>query len=148
MNTTTLRTSFASAVIAFVLGIGGVIYCWAEGQKFSDSDVCRAAIGAIMGRDPTTIKITQVKDGIYYLTYTRPSDGTKWSQRCKIEGNQVIWASDEPGKTGRWRTHPADEKISFEAVQNGSVLRIRQQFPDGSSTSKDFTRNCSTPRGR
>lgn len=146
MKGTLLRLSPFFATISFVLGILGSFQCgapicWAGEQKFADGDICRAAVGVIMGRDPKIIKITKVKDGIYYLSYLRPSDRTKWSLRCKIEGNQVIWASDESGRPGRWRTHPADEKISFEVIQNGNFLKIKQQFSDGSFTSKDFTRS-------
>ncbi len=85
-----------------------------------------------MGRDPKIIKVTKQDKGIVYLYYVRRDDSTKWSYRCKITGSKVVWASD----TGRWRTDPLDEKITYHI--NGKLLEITQSYSDGTSTKESF----------
>lgn len=106
----------------------------AQGQhKPSPEAVCKAAIAAIMGRDPATIKATRGVDGVVETSYVRPGDGTRWSQRCRLEGDKVVWASD----TGRWRDSPADEVITFSVGPDRSVT-IKQTYQDGSASEETF----------
>jgi hypothetical protein len=102
--------------------------------SFSQAQICRATIGAIMGRDPKIIKADKVDAGVVYVSYIRPSDGTAWNQRCMFNGARVIWATE----TGRWRADPADEVISYAATQ--TTLTIQQKFTDGSMSSNSYTR--------
>lgn len=106
----------------------------AESANFSQSQICRATIGALMGRDPKIIKVDKVDAGVVYVRYIRPTDGTTWNQRCRFNGTRVIWATE----TGRWRVDPADEVINYAATQ--TTLSIEQKFSDGSSSSKTYTR--------
>ena len=122
-------SSFTIAV-AFLLAASSV---GASDSTFTEAQLCQAGIGTLMGRDPKIIKVTKQHKGIVSLYYIRRDDGTKWSYRCKIEGSNVVWASD----TGRWRTHPLDERISYRT--NGKSLEIIQNYSDGSSTKKSFT---------
>ncbi len=103
--------------------------------------IAKAAIAAIMGRDPSIISVKEhTEKGVYYLDYIRQDDKTRWAFLCKLEGDKVIWAGagspDKPNYVGRWRTHPEDEVITYR-IQNGDVI-IRQQFTDGSSSEKVF----------
>lgn len=68
-------------------------------QPVSAAMICRAAIAAIMGRDPEIIRVVRTESDVQFLTYARPSDKKRWSNRCRVEGNLVMWA-EEPG---RWR---------------------------------------------
>lgn len=110
-----------------------------EVGNFSKEQVCKAAVATMMGRDPKIVKVKKTKDGIVYLSYRRPDDGKLWAYRCKLEGDKVIWASDNPDSLGRWRTHPADERINYRTLQGGTLLRIEERYGDGSSTSKEFS---------
>jgi hypothetical protein len=102
--------------------------------NFDQQQICRAAIGAVMGRDPKIIKVTKIDSGIIHMSYSRPDDGTIWEQRCRIEDQKVIWAT----KSGRWREHPLDEVITH-AVTRTSVT-ISQKFTDGSTLTKSYSR--------
>lgn len=113
----------------------------AEGPYFSKQQICKAAVSAIMGRNPKIIKINRTKDGIVYLSYRRPDDGTRWAVKCKTEGTQVIWASDNPDSLGRWRTHPEDEKVYFSTPNGPSILHIQQRFSDGSTMVKSYKKS-------
>ena len=104
----------------------------ADSPTFSGQQICKAAVGAIMGRDPKTIKVKKNEAGIVYLHYVRPDDGTKWALRCKIEGEKIIWASD----TGRWRNHPMDETVTYNT--NGKFIDIVQTFTDGSASKTSY----------
>lgn len=106
----------------------------AEQAKFSPQQICKAAIATIMGRDPKIIRVNKVDADVIYVSYTRADDGTLWSQRCRIDGAKVIWATS----TGRWREHPLDEVITFASTPK--TLTVSQKFSDGSSSAKSFTR--------
>ena len=120
--------------VCTVLLVFALIYPHEEGRaagtaKFSDNQICRAGIAVAFGRDPAIIRIGRARGGIIYLSYIRPDDGKKWSFRCKIQSNRIIWASD----TGRWRTHPEDSVITYSIA--GSMLFVSEKYSDGSATS-------------
>lgn len=95
------------------------------------AQVCKAAIAALMNRDPAIIAISE-SNGVTHLSYARPGDGTRWSQKCRLSGRFVIWGTS----AGRWRDSAADEKVTFE-ITNISVV-IRQLFTDGGIISKSY----------
>jgi hypothetical protein len=103
--------------------------------------VCRAAIATLGLRDPKTVNVSKHEGDVAHLGYRRESDGKWWFQRCKLEGNQVIWAWDEIQwqNTGRWRTHPNDGKVLFE-VDAASGIKIILEHGDGSKTERYFSR--------
>jgi len=80
---------------------------------------------------------SRVDGDVVWNSYVRENDGTRWSQRCRFEGSRIIWASD----TGRWRTHPADERTTFQVFQGREeiLLHIIDKYPDGSQTTRNFT---------
>ena len=102
---------------------------------FSRAQICKATISALMGRDPSIIKVNSQAEGIVALSYIQPDDGTEWKTRCKIEEQTVIWASDPDG---RWRTDPIDSEIVFDIDTVNSRLEIQETFPDGSISENVF----------
>lgn len=100
---------------------------------FTSQHVCRAAIAVAFGQDPKIIKVDRVIGEVTYLHYNRPSDGKYWDYRSKTSGNRVIWAAVD----GRWREHPADEKLEFTTTS--STITIEEKYTDGSKTIKTFT---------
>lgn len=119
------KTIFAAAVIALGGGTAS-----AQTQTFSAEEICKAAIGGIMGRDVKTISAKKVKDEIV-VDYTRPSDGQKFRYKCVLPGDRVIWAGWIDGKWGRWRDRPNDDQLSYK--EEGSVLVISESYPGSSS---------------
>lgn len=104
----------------------------------SDNDlgrVCRAAVAALNGRDPAIIKVENVADGIAYVRYARPTDGRVWKNRCRVEGNRVVWASVDlngPGSgPGRWRTDAEDEVVTY--ALKADTVKVRITYSDGST---------------
>jgi hypothetical protein len=112
----------------------------AQAANFDQQQICRATIGAVMGRDPKIIKVSSVDSGIVHVSYSRPDDGTLWEQRCRFEGQKVIWAT----KAGRWRELPVDEVITYSVT--GASLTISQKFADGSTSTKSYTRAQLAPK--
>jgi hypothetical protein len=102
-------------------------------KYFSQEQICKAAIGTIMRRDPSTIKISKTEAGVTYLSYVRENDGTNWAYRCKLENEKIIWATD----TGRWRTHPEDSVITYS--ETAQEIKIVEFYGDGSSISNIYT---------
>lgn len=84
--------------------------------------VCRAAIGTVMGRDPSIIRVTATNGNIVDVRYTR-DDGTVWSNRCRVESGRVTWAAIENGQPGRWRT---EDNISFSA--DGDQITVTESI--------------------
>jgi hypothetical protein len=90
--------------------------------SFSNSQICKAGIATMMGRDPKIMRIIRNQEGIVYLSYTRQDDGKDWAYRCKIEGNKIIWSSD----TGRWMTNSMDSQITFSV--SGNMLKVIERL--------------------
>ena len=118
------------------LGIAGLVTAFASkpalAVNFTQQQICRAAIGALMGRDPNIIKVSKVESGIVHVRYSRPDDGTVWEQRCRIEGQKIVWATE----SGRWREHPMDEVITYAVA--GTSVTIGQRYTDGSTVTKSY----------
>ena len=92
--------------------------CYA--QSIAPALVCKAAIAEIMGRDPRIVQIVRSDADVHYLSYVRQSDQSKWTYRCRVDGNRVIWASDP----GRWRTDPRDGTVKFDIINSGRSIKI------------------------
>ena len=89
-------------------------------------------IAIVMGRDPAIINTDRVQNEVIYISYRRADDGTHWAYKCKLAGNRIIWGNDD----GRWRTHEADSRITFNV--KGDVINVEDRFSDGSSSNKSF----------
>lgn len=123
----------AACVTALV--ISGIALAEQPPQSWpTNRELCKAGISILMGRDPSIMKIDRTDGAVVYLSYIRPDDRSLWSYRCKIEGNRIIWASS----TGRWRTHPLDEVITFSV--SGDRLHLDEAYSDQSTTKATFTR--------
>ncbi|MDP2604752.1 MAG: hypothetical protein Q8S00_19520 [Deltaproteobacteria bacterium] len=79
------------------------------------------------------MKVDRVEKDVIFLSYVRPDDRKRWAYKCKLEGQKILWGADE----GRWRTHPADSVITFDA--GTTSLTVVERFSDRSSTKKTFT---------
>jgi hypothetical protein len=99
---------------------------------FTEAQICRAAIGALMMRDPGMISAREAGD-LIMLSYVREDDATTWGWKCRVEGRRIQWGSD----TGRWRTHPLDEKIFYEVDASGA-LNVEVRYSDGSATHERY----------
>ena len=122
-----------AALLAALPTTGSLV---AAAPFFEPEAICRAAIASIKDRDPKLIKVSLIRDDVFFLTYTRPIDSFVWTYRCRIEGSRVVWA-DEPG---RWRNDPKDDKISFEAIDAGAHLQIIATHRNGLTKKQLFDR--------
>ena len=129
----TFGTVLLAALLAALPTTGSLV---AAAPLFEPEAICRAAIASIKDRDPKLIKVSLIRDGVFFLTYARPIDSFVWTYRCRIEGNRVVWA-DEPG---RWRNEPKDDKISFEAIDAGAHLQIIATHRNGLTKKQLFDR--------
>jgi hypothetical protein len=105
----------------------------AEKDTFTKNQICKAGIAKIMGRNPTGMNIDRITEKTIFISYVRTDDRKKFSYKCKINGNRIIWGS----VSGRWREHSMDSKVSFKV--NGNMITVKDQFNDGSSSSETFT---------
>jgi hypothetical protein len=100
--------------------------------------VCKAAISLIFGRPVNSI--AAVKNGsVVELKYIREVDSSEWRTRCKLEGNEVIWAGFINGNWGRWRVHPSDAKITYRV--SADQLMVSEQYPSAKASTKTFDLN-------
>lgn len=99
---------------------------------FTDEMICKATIAAEFGKAPSIIDVSSYDEGVYYLSYIRESDLTRWNFRCMMSGDQPIWAS----LTGPWRIREDDGRVEFSV--NDDLLTIRIHHSDGSSTVKAY----------
>ena len=63
---TLLRFITVSLAVITCSGMGYPETASAE-VRFSQEQICKAAIGTIMGRDPKTVKVTKMKSRVAYL---------------------------------------------------------------------------------
>ncbi|EJF4694256.1 hypothetical protein M8S30_004424 [Salmonella enterica] len=79
------------------------------------------------------------KNRVVHVSYIRESDNKRWLQKCKVEENRVIWASDMLNEGyHRWRNHPGDERIEFTRVEEGRFM-MNLKHPDGSGDSREYS---------
>ncbi len=85
----------------------------AQASEVTVGLVCKAASAAMFGRAHKIMQLDKVESGIAYVHYIRQNDGTHWAIKCKLIGDQVMWASDNPDSTGRWRDDTADSTVKY-----------------------------------
>lgn len=98
--------------------------------------VCKAAAASMFGRDHKIMKLDKVKSGIAYVHYIRQDDKSRWGIKCKLIGDQVLWASDNADSSGRWRDDPMDSVVKYSV--SGKNLTITEAYSDGSSTKNTY----------
>jgi hypothetical protein len=87
----------------------------------TDSQVCAAGIAVMMGRVAKTVRIDKSDGQVFYLSYVRPNDGTVWRYKCQIEGERVMWGSDN----GRWRRDELDEVITYTKAKGKLKIVVK-----------------------
>lgn len=85
-----------------------------------------------MGRDPTTMAVSNLEGPIIGISYIRKNDGTKWSYKCKVNGNKIVWGNSD----GRWRESSEDSVITYKLMGNSIV--VSETYSDGSKTTKSY----------
>lgn len=98
--------------------------------------ICKASTAFIFGHPYKIMKLDSVSGNIAYVHYIRASDESRWAIKCKLDGQRVLWASDNPDSLGRWRNDPADEVITYSL--SGTMLTLKQTYSDGSGEEKTF----------
>lgn len=87
-------------------------------------EACKAAIAALNGRDPATMKGKKLADDLVHVSYIRPDDGKRWQSRCRIDdANHLTWAQFDAfgdGQQGRWRT---EDTVEFSI--EGKSLHVK-----------------------
>lgn len=126
-----MRAPPALAALPIALCLSG---CGGPAPSVSDPDlgrICRAAVADLNGTSAAVIRVTEVSGGIAQVRYVRASDGTTWTNECRLQGNRVIWRMLDlsgPGTgPGRWRDDPKDEVVTFRMA--GSGITIQTEFP-------------------
>ncbi len=116
----------------------------AQGRELDKADqerVCRAAIADMNGHPPRIVRVVNSSKGVVRVRYTRPSDGKVWTNDCRVEGDRVVWRTvDAFGRgsgLGRWRTHPADEVITYTIADD--QLSITTTFPGEPPSTETYT---------
>ncbi len=84
-------------------------------SPFTKSQVCKAGIATIFGRDPLIMK-SNVSGDVVLISYVRQNDGTVWENKCKIIDNRILWGSE----TGRWRTEPENDVVTFSVLRKSN----------------------------
>ncbi|MGY8619684.1 hypothetical protein [Pantoea eucalypti] len=111
----------------------------AQASEVTVGQACKAASAAMFGRDHKIMQLDKVESGVAYVHYIRQDDGTRWAIKCKLIGDQVMWASNNPESTGRWRDDPADSTVKYAI--NGKKIIITEFYSDGSSTTNSYPLN-------
>jgi hypothetical protein len=100
---------------------------------FTDNQVCKAGIATAMGRDPETMITELQASDVIHVSYIRQSDGSLFTYKCRIEGNQILWGNID----GRWRNNSADSVITYSTLDG--TLVVSERFPDGSSSNSIYS---------
>lgn len=111
----------------------------AQASEVTVGQACKAASAAMFGRDHKIMQLDKVESGVAYVHYIRQDDDTRWAIKCKLIGDQVMWASNNPESTGRWRDDPADSTVKYAI--NGKKIIITELYSDGSSTTNSYPLN-------
>lgn len=103
--------------------------------SFNLGHLCRAAISMVMLRPVNIINVDSLSETVTSVSYIRPDDGTLWRQKCKTDGDHIVWAAID----GRWRDkYDWEERLVFSLSNSGQTLKVRQIFPDGSGATREF----------
>lgn len=111
----------------------------AQASEVTVGQVCKAASAAMFGRDHKIMQLDKVESGVAFVHYIRQDDGTRWAIKCKLIGDQVMWASNNPESIGRWRDDPADSTVKYAI--NGKKIIITELYSDGSRTTNSYPLN-------
>ncbi len=103
------------------------------------ASVCKAALAETFAQPLKIMKVASNEGGIVRVRYNRPSDGKRWTNDCRVEGERVIWRTVDAFKgdgPGVWRTRPEDEVTTFRI--DGRNVTIITKYPDNAPTSSTY----------
>ncbi len=103
----------------------------AEAEEF----IARAATAVISQQSIALVEIERRESGVIFTSYVRPTDGSVWKNRFRIEHDRISWGAAD----GRWRDHPADEKLRYKWDGSRKVLNLTLFHSDGSAEAREFT---------
>jgi hypothetical protein len=126
-----LRLALISAAIALA-GCGPGERPLAAGEE---DFIAKAATAALFQKSIDIIKIDRREGSVIFTSYVRPTDGSVWKNRFRIERDRISWGSE----SGRWREHSAGEKFRYKWDDSRKVLTLNLVHSDGSSEPIDFT---------
>lgn len=90
-----------------------------QASEVTVGQICKAASAAMFGRDHKIMQLDKVESGIAYVHYIRQNDGTRWAIKCKLIGDQVMWASDN-------LTAPVAGGMILRTVQSNILLMVKK----------------------
>lgn len=76
---------------------------------------CRASIAMLMAQEPSIIEGRYLDGDMVQTSYLRPSDGTRWQNRCIMFRDSLTWTIFENGQMGRVR---AEDDIRFDFLDD------------------------------
>ncbi|WP_455233073.1 hypothetical protein [Geopseudomonas aromaticivorans] len=129
----------AKIVSAIVLAACAV---QAQAAEYSTADLCKAAIAVEMGRDAKSMK-TETAGDTPEISYIRKDDGKKFSYRCMLDGNRIVWRTyfPEEGQWGRWRNGEYDATVTYSVINGALQVESNQASKTYTSfTQADFAR--------
>ncbi|WP_018403228.1 hypothetical protein [Marinobacter gelidimuriae] len=106
-----------------------------EAGKISDGQICKAAVATMFFQSPSIISVDKASEP-FELSYVRSVDNSTWRYRCKVDGNEIIWAGWVDGKWGRWRNGQYDAEITY--TKNGTKIQISEQYPGSEASLKSY----------
>jgi|GEM_PF-2317738 len=99
--------------------------------------LCKATAAISFGRNFKIMQLDKVDEqGVAWVHYLRPSDRSRWAIRCHLQGDRVIWMSDNPDSSGRWRDGPEDDVLRWNIT--GDKLTMKLTYADGSGETQTF----------
>lgn len=110
----------------------------AQAAEFGTADLCKAAIAVEMGRDAKSMK-TKTAGDTPEIFYVRDADGQKFSYRCKLDGDRIVWRTflNDDGQWGRWRDGEYDAMVTYSVKGDTLHVESDQAYPK-SFTKADF----------
>lgn len=123
-----------------------------EEIAFSETDLCKAVIATQFYKPVKIISVYEETANEVRVQYERTEDQTIWKNKCKVEGNTIVWGAVDPDRigdeqAGRWRTRysEGDDKITYSVDNESLILTTTNQYSDESSTQvfhqSDFTQS-------
>lgn len=103
--------------------------------RFTERGICRAGIATIMSKNVGIVSFDGKSGSSYKLHYIRDSDNSRWGFRCYLDGNTLIWATEN----GPWRTRGGDAPVTWRVSVPDDRLTITEDYADGSATVRSYS---------
>jgi len=91
----------------------------AERVGIGPGQICAAAIGIIMGRNPATMRIVEASTGSARVQYVR-LDRTRWTYDCMVGTDRLTWRTVDRDGVGSWR----GDDITYTADDRGMAVTV------------------------